>query len=297
MPGEAEHLAAHVPRSAKCSLTVRYANGKRQPLGRFSADVDHGREWMWGVPQFASVGKARARVACGKFGTTTGTFVVRRPHAFGVAVTKRGFTLLLDGRNGTAVSWGVVVVNHSLKEVRGVRVDVNFVDASGNLLLQDGFRVKGIAPGAMYYAADQEYTAGYPALARILTVVRGGRSSLHAVAAPAVANVQVSEDAEGSAVVRGSLTNNGATQLSNVGVCAVFFNGAGRDIGGACSVSPAVISPGGQATFEIDAGPGGPPASSAARVGVCSMTPGMSSLFVTFEARRDAVPRTCHSLH
>jgi len=267
LQGEVELLnAVGIPRSGRCSLTVRYSHGFRQSLGSEPV-LGHQVSWIWLVPARAGVGSAKARVACGRVGVRTGTFVVRRLPRTGVAVVERGFTQLPDGRNGTAVSWGVVLTNRSQKEMR-VRVDVNFTDTTGNVLLQDGWRNLRVAPGATEYIADQEYTAGFPPMAKVAAVVTGGRSTSDSIAALTVTDVQMSADSEGSAVVNGSLTNEGATKLSQVGACAVFFDSADKVIGGACSSSMSGLLPGVQEAFTIDSGLGGPPASKVAGVKV-----------------------------
>jgi hypothetical protein len=265
--GQVELLnAVGVPRGGRCSLTVKYSRKLTQSLGREAA-LGHQVSWMWLVPRTARVGTADARVACGSAGVRTGTFVVTRLPRTGFAVGKSGFTQLSDGRNGTAVSWGVVLTNRSQKEMR-VRVDVNFTDTRGNVLLGDLFQVTGIAPGATKYLADQEYTAGFPPLAKVVAVVSRAHSTSNPIAELPVSGVQLSADSEGSAVVKGSLTNAGATQLSRVAPCAVFFNSAGGVIGGACDYSLSGLLPGAQEPFTIDSGIGGPPASSVSRVEV-----------------------------
>jgi hypothetical protein len=263
--GKVELLnAVGVPRSGQCSLTVRCSNGFRQSLGHGQA-LGNQVSWIWMVPTTVGVGTARARVACGGADVGTGTFVVRRLLRTGVAVLKRGFTQLPDGRNGTAVSWGVVLTNRSHKEMR-VWVDVNFVDAAGNVHLQDGFHVTAIAPGVTEYLADQEYTAGFPDLGKVATVVTDGHRTANAIVALPATDVQISADNEGSAVVDGTVTNDETVQLSQEGACAVFFNSADDVIGGACTPLPSALLPGAQEAFKIDTGPGGPPASSVARV-------------------------------
>jgi hypothetical protein len=265
--GQVELLnAVGVPRSGRCSLTVRYSHGFRQSLGREPV-LGHQVSWIWLVPTRAGVGTAEARVACGSVGVRTGTFVVRRLPRTGVGVVKRGFTQLPDGRNGTAVSWGVALTNRSQKAMR-VWVDVNFTDTTGNVLLQDGFRNLRIAPGATEYIADQEYTAGFPHIAKVAAVVSRGHGTSDLITAPSVTDVQFSADSEGSAVVKGNLTDEGATLLSHVEACAVFFNSADKVVGGACSYHLPGLLPGGSEAFTIDSGPGGPPASSVARVEV-----------------------------
>ena len=261
LQGQVELLkAVGIPRSGRCSLTVRYSHGFRQSLGSEPV-LGHQVSWIWLVPTRAGVGSAKARVACGRVGVRTGTFVVRRLPRTGVAVVKRGFTQLPDGRNGTAVSWGVVLANRSQKEMR-VRVDVNFTDTTGNVLLQDGWRNLRVAPGATEYIADQEYTAGFPPIAKVAAVVSGGHTASNSIAALSVRDAQISADGEGSAVVNGSLTNDGATHPSQVEVCAVFFNSGDKVIGGACSYNLSGLLPGTQEAFTIDTGTGGPPASS-----------------------------------
>src|SRR5262249_55816943 len=71
--GDVEELDATVSRSVRCSLTVRYANGKRQQVGREQVR-GHQVWWTWLVPTTAGVGKAKARVTCGGAGARTGTF-------------------------------------------------------------------------------------------------------------------------------------------------------------------------------------------------------------------------------
>ncbi len=64
------------PDTARCSLTVRYANGSlQQGLGLRKAS--HGRAaWQWTMALDAPAGPARARVSCGSSGSLSAPFVV-----------------------------------------------------------------------------------------------------------------------------------------------------------------------------------------------------------------------------
>jgi hypothetical protein len=265
--GDVEILNATVPRSGTCSLTVRYANGRRQPLGDYH-EQGHQVSWEWLVPPRAAVGRAKARVACGGSEARSGAFVVRRRPYSSVAVVQRGFTQLRNGRGGTNISWGVVLVNRSQQEARNVTVYANFLDAAGDLVLTDFVRVAGIAPGATYYAGSVADTAGFPVATRLVAVVNGTHDTPQTLASPDVTNVLVSAgDGDGSTVVSGDVTNDGTTQLSSDAVIfAVLFDGAGKVIGGGLGFPPSALAPGAEGAFEIHTGPGGPPASSVSQV-------------------------------
>jgi hypothetical protein len=261
--GDEQILDATTSRSATCSLSVRYANGHRQPLGRFHAQRHH-VEWAWLVPPQAAVGKAKARVACGGAGARTETFMVTRRPPSSVAVVQRGFTQLHNGRGGTNLSWGVALVNRSREEARNVTVYANFIDAQGRLLLTDSVDVAGIAPGATYYAGSVADTAGYPVATKLVPVLTSGPSTPETLVSPEVTNVQVfAGDGDGSAVIDGDVTNDGTQPLAfDAVIFAVLFNSSGQIVGGGLAFPPYLLAPGAQGTFEVDTGPGGPPASS-----------------------------------
>jgi hypothetical protein len=202
--GDIEILNATVPRSGTCSLTVRYANGRRQPLGDYH-EQGHQVSWEWLVPPRAAVGRAKARVACGGSEARSGAFVVRRRPYSSVAVVQRGFTQLRNGRGGTNISWGVVLVNRSQQEARNVTVYANFLDAAGDLVLTDFVRVAGIAPGATYYAGSVADTAGFPVATRLVAVVNGTHDTPQTLASPDVTNVLVSAGDDAAVVRRGDL--------------------------------------------------------------------------------------------
>ena len=115
--GGLEHLNAAVSGSMSCSLTVRYANGKKQALGRKPV-IAHRVAWTWRVPTMAAVGKATARVSCRGLGSRAGTFTIkRRLVPASVAVVKSGLSQVPDEfDSGTTISYGVVLVNRSNDE-------------------------------------------------------------------------------------------------------------------------------------------------------------------------------------
>ena len=64
------------PSNARCSLSVRYADGSMQNgLGARRA-TDGRVVWTWDIAQAAAVGPARATVACGRSGSLSRVFTV-----------------------------------------------------------------------------------------------------------------------------------------------------------------------------------------------------------------------------
>jgi hypothetical protein len=271
--GSLEHLNATVSRpSGKCSLTIRYANGTKQALGRKRVR-SHRVAWTWRVPPSAAVGKARARVFCGRAGVRTGSFTVKKAlMPASVVVTDSGLTQVPDGfDSGTDISYGVVLVNRSQDEdASQVEVDVNLLDAAGNAVASDSQLLPGGIPaGATFYLGGFVNTNDSTAVTHLSTIVKVAESLPRSLIVPAVTNVRLSsDDFDGSAVVDGDVTNEGTSTLSSFAeISAVFFNSAGKVIGGGFTFPPFDLPPGAQTAFEIDTSPG-PQASAVSQVKV-----------------------------
>jgi hypothetical protein len=271
--GSLEHLKAAVSRPAgKCSLTVTYANGKKQALDRKRVR-SHRVAWTWRVPRSAAIGRARARVFCGSAGAKARSFTVEKALLpASVVVTDSGLTQVPNGfDSGTEISYGLVLVNRSQDEdAREVEVDVNLLDAAGNAVASDAqFLLGGISAGTTFYLGGFASTDDSTAVTHLSTFVKVAESTPRALVPPAVTNVRLSPDeSDGSAVVNGDVTNEGTTNLSSFAeISAVFFNSAGKVIGGGLTFPPFDLPPGAQTAFEIDTSPG-PQASAVSQVKV-----------------------------
>jgi hypothetical protein len=272
--GSLEHLNATVSRGpAKCSLTIRYASSKRKALGS-KAVLAHRIAWTWRVPRAAEVGKASARVSCKGLAAKTRTFIVkRRLTPASVTVVKSGLTQVPDGYdNGTTISYGLVLVNHSQDEdARDVEVDVNLLDAAGNAVASETKYISGGIPaGDTYYVGDQVFTNDATTVSRLAAFLKVAESKPRSLLAPPVTNLRLSADQlDGSVVVDGDVTNEGTQQLSGLAqIDAVFFNSAGNVVGGGYTYPPFALPPGAQTAFEIDTWPNGPQASHVSEVKV-----------------------------
>ena len=256
--GGIEHLNAAVStRAARCSLTVRYASKKKQALGRKQV-ITHRIAWTWRVPATAAVGKASARVSCDGHAAKTGRFVVkRRLVPASVTVTQSGLTQVPDGvDSGTNISYGFVLVNHSQDEdARDVEVDINFLDAAGNAVATDSqILLGGIRAGTNFYMGGLVLTNSSTVVTHMAAFVKVGESSPRSLVAPAVTNVRLSADPyDGTVILDGDVTNEATSNLSLLAeISAVYFNSAGKIVGGGLTFPPFALPPGAQTAFEID---------------------------------------------
>ena len=140
------------PSGTRCTLSVRYQGGTRQP-GLGAATATRGRAaWTWHVPTDVQAGPAQTTVRCARAGAATRSLViVGRLVEPKITVEKQGFSIRPSPGTGTRLSYGLILHNESPdRDAMNVSVQTNFVLADNNLLGTDTQRVTGIPPGADY---------------------------------------------------------------------------------------------------------------------------------------------------
>jgi hypothetical protein len=255
--GGLQHLNAAVSKgSGTCSLKVRYANGKKQALGRKPVLGRH-VAWEWQVPRAAAMGKAQARVSCPGAGVRTRTFkVTRRLVPATLAIAQSGFTQgPVEYGGGTTVSYGLKLVNRSPNEdASTIGIDVTLLDAAGNAVAVSNDIILGSIPaGATFYTGGYAYTNDSTVITHLSYSVTAGSTPHSSDAPPAITNLTVSDNADGTVSIDGTITNEASKDLSGGSTGnAAFFNQAGQIIGG--HSDPLLFSdlpPGAHSSFDV----------------------------------------------
>jgi hypothetical protein len=279
--GGLEHLNATVSGPVKCSLAVSYATGKTQALGRKRV-LAHRVAWTWRVPA-RTAGRATARVSCGGL-VRVGKFTVTPHPPATVAVTDSGFTQVPNGYDsGTTISYGLVLVNRSHDEDASLNeVHVTLVDAAGNAVGTDIQYIVGtIRAGTTFYAGGFTGTNDSTVISHLVVSVQVGQSKPRSSQTPpAVTNVQLSTEYDGSVVVNGDITNEATKNLSTyTDIDAVYFNKAGKIIGGSHAFGLSLaLPPGAHTAFAIGSlGPVGVPQASDVAQAKVSVAPDYGS--------------------
>jgi hypothetical protein len=247
------------PRSARCSLTVRYKGGGTQPnLGTVRAQ-NGTAEWRWTVPTTTQAGLARLTASCGGAGRATAkVLVVGQLIPVKVDVVKRGFSIRPLPYSGTSVSYGLILHNQSKnQDALNVNVLVNFVMADNKLLGTASSDVALISAGSDYaYGGELSFPAGAP-IERLEVVVQVGSHARSALP-PAIANLRVLPDPYdpgwvGS--VEGELINDQpALDLWNARLSTVVFDAAGNILGGGTGYAFQALPPGTREFIKITQG-------------------------------------------
>jgi hypothetical protein len=257
--GGTEHVNALVVGGPLCTLSVRYADGKPHTLGKQSAAVFH-VAWTWRVPPTAPPGAAHLSLACGRAGQAIGSFTVRKRHVPSqppaqVVATKTGLAQVPHAADdGTDISYGIVLVNESsADDALDIQVGVNLLDSAKRVVGSDTRSIVAIPAGGTYYLGGAFVTHDRTAVTSVQPIIRVGAGKAKSIRAPAVSNIRISEhNADSGAYVDGQVTNEAsATLSSDATVSAVFFDAAGRVIGGGTTVPPFALPPGAAAAWEI----------------------------------------------
>lgn len=233
--GRPAAVTVSAARASRCTLAVRYGDGKLQGgLGAVRATNGRAR-WQWEVPGTAATGPAKVVAACGSSRATAALPVVAGAKVPGVTITQQGYSQRYRfGRS--SVSYGVVLTNTSAeRDALNVVVLVNFVDATNTVLGTSEQRVAGIAARAPFYVGG--FSSLPPVdVARLEVTFRVGERAPRAIHEPSFADLRLRPaiDPAFLGAVEGQVLNDkGGTVLKRSGFSAVFFDAAGEVIGGA----------------------------------------------------------------
>jgi hypothetical protein len=264
--GNDAKLSVVVHPAAVCKLSVRYGDGVRQ-LGVAPAYPSKGHAaWTWKVPGAAPAGLAHVKVACGRAGRASRSFiVVGWVVPARIAVDKMGFSARPSGYgSGTSVSYGVLLRNTSPnQDALNVSVLVNFVMADNHLLGTAQTSVDAIPAGTTYALGNQLNFPGAAPIVRLEVVLQIGERGRKQVLHPAFDNmhfVPQMYDQGWLGSIEGELINDQPhLTLKSVNVSAVVLNRAGDVIGGGNGYAYGTLPPGAREVLIISNGLGSIP--------------------------------------
>lgn len=257
--GNTVAATVRAPSGARCSLRVTYANGAGQHgLGTHKAVGGRAR-WSWKVPRAARPGAAMAVVSCGAAGSAIRTImIVGQIIPAHIAVVKTGYTLREFPYGGSDVSYGVILRNDSPRDALDVTVLANIVMPDNTLIGTTSTHVSAISAGREHALGGDLMFVGVPPIARLEVVITVGDSGPPSRAFPAIANVQVVQDAYDPGwvgTVQGEIQNDQATRtLQSLEMSSVVFDAAGNILGGGSGFTFGSLPPGAREFFKLQNG-------------------------------------------
>jgi hypothetical protein len=257
---EATVTVAVRPSGVKCSLSVRYKSGARQPgLPVLVADAYHAT-WTWEVPRKVHTGPARVTANCRGAGRATKRLIViGQVIPPTVTVVKTGWSARPYPFGGTAVSYGLILANESKKQdALDVNVLVNFVMSDNRLIGSASSRVGDISAGTQHaVGGDLQFPAGAP-IDRLEVVVKIGRGGPATHTKPGISAVRVVPSLFEPAwcgSVEGEIQNDSATRnLQSAELSTVVLDASGNILGGGYGFGAAYLPPAARVFFKIDNG-------------------------------------------
>jgi hypothetical protein len=258
--GEVAVRVAVRPRSARCSLVVRYQGGGVQ-AGLGAVRAKNGvAEWRWTVPLDTQAGLARVTASCAGAGRIVGkVLVVGQLIPVKVDVVKRGFSIRPMPYSGTSVSYGLVLHNESKTEdALDVSVLINFVMPDNKLLGTEQSSIPVIGANSDYALGDELTFPAAAPIDRLEVVIKVGSHAKQSTLPPATANLRVLPDLidpgwVGS--VEGELINDKPSlELWNARLSTVVFDAAGNVLGGGTGYAFATLPPGTREFIKITNG-------------------------------------------
>jgi len=248
------------PARASCSLSARFADGKRRGFGATRA-VAGRAVWRFRVPSTAASGAARLTATCRGAGSRTRTVRVagiarpsRAEHAgTTVYVVQRGFSQRWRGA-ASFVSFGLVLENRSAtRDAVGIQAVVNFVDASNRVVQTMTQRVAGIRAGSRYYLGGYANIPEGIAVARLEITGRHTDAPRGTLREPPTEDLRIVPqlgDPGFVGSVNGQVLNDHPRfLLNNARISIVVFDAAGNITGGTTAYSAAALVPGARAYF------------------------------------------------
>jgi hypothetical protein len=255
---QARVTLAVTPRTARCTLAVRYADGSVQRgLGARTA-VAGAITWTWRVPASADGGPARVTAACGKAGTARRTIVIVGQTTVPVrlAVVDHGYTQRNDRYGtGSTVSYGVMVKNPSAtQDATTVTVLLNFLDGSGRIVGSKTDRLAGVAAGATYGLGGYMTLLTQEPVARLEIAITSATYVKRALHFPGIQNVAPEPDRfepEWVGAVAGEIVNGHPTHtLARALVSIVLTDSEGVILGGGTAFVSTALPPGTRVLFK-----------------------------------------------
>jgi hypothetical protein len=250
------------PAGARCTLSVRYADGSTQkglPLVRAAK----GRaRWTWTVPVTADAGLARLTAWCRGVGKVRRTMVVIGATAVRAKVRVRdsGWTQRNNRSGpGSTISYGVVLENPDLDyDAVSIKLLVNFVDAGGRITGSKTDSVAGVAAGSEYALGGSMQMPNQIPVARLeLVIISSSRSprALHFPATTAIGFEQASFDPGWVSAVHGELVNgHGLLTLSRAKISVIVRSPEGTILGGATAYVSVALLPGTRVLWKVQTG-------------------------------------------
>lgn len=242
----------------KCSLAVRYADGRKQAVG--VAYASGGRaKWAWQVPEIAKPGRARLTASCAGVGRATRfVTVVGNLTPPTIEVVKRGFSIRPEF-TGNKVSFGLLLKNLSPNaDALKVYVLVNFLEASGHTIGTSSGTVDAISAGGTYAYGGVLSFPGAAPVVQLEVAIRVGDGQRHVNHQPRIDNVTIvpdRNDATWVGEVDGELTNDQPSlNIKNVKLSTVVFDAAGNIIGGGTGTAYAFLPAGTREAFVTKSG-------------------------------------------
>jgi hypothetical protein len=245
------------PAGARCSLSVRYADGSAQ-RGLGSRRARDGRAtWTWRVSRSTRPGAASVTASCAGAGSATRTvMIIGQLLPLKIEVVKKGFSVRNLPYGGTRVSYGVILRNESKREnAQNLSVLVNFVMADNRL-------IGSASTGLMEIRANTEHAVGgdltFPGgapIARLEVVVQVAGRGPATRRTPGVSAVRVVPDIyepEWVGSVEGEIANDDQrVTLKFARMSAVVLDADGNVLGGAGGFATASLPPGTREFFKL----------------------------------------------
>jgi len=168
-----------------------------------------------------------------------------------VTVLKQGFS---EAPSSTTreLDYGVVLRNLSPdRDVTGLHVTVNAVDAQNVIIRSESTSLTRIAADSTYYFGGWLFHSLSQTTTGMEVFVHAGGSAPKAVVQPVSGNVRL-EPVMGGVRVLGDITNVASTRLSALSaITAVIFDGSGNVVGGGLALPDDDVAPGAKAGFQV----------------------------------------------
>ena len=247
------------PTGVRCAASIRYADRTLQRLPSVVARAGKA-SWRWEIPARVKIGSATATVSCGRAGSSSRAFTVAGPPSAPARIVqqKNGFSQRIMGST-RRVSYGVELANPSPEnDALGVKVLVNFVDATNRVVNTESVSIERVGAGTVYYLGGSTSIPDGTPVSKLEIVTRISGQAPKAKIGPSSADVlvqaQVWDPAWTGAVV-GQIVNDHPTMLlKSTAVSAVIYDSAGNVIGGSQGGSYGELLPGVRAYFQAAGG-------------------------------------------